>query len=332
MYHRTFLIVAATLAAVATVSGTPQQSSQPTTTVRLTSPLGRTGFTGTIRIVAQVVTPVPGGVVPVRFFVDDKPLPEDTDGPPYMAEWVDENPYEARKIRVEVDDAALGVVRDVVELAPLDVVEEAHVASVLVEALVTDVKGRAISTLAPGDFTLLENDAPQTLDLVQLERMPTQFTLLVDTSQSMARRIDLVRATAKRLTTRLRQGDMVVVAPFRRSLEAFTGPTNDAATIADAISAVRAGGGTAIADALVQLPEVFARFEGRHVVILVTDGYDEHSVTPMGEALEALKRVHATVYVVGIGGVAGISLKGETLLRRIASQTGGRALFPAREE
>jgi Mg-chelatase subunit ChlD len=37
------------------------------------------------------------------------------------------------------------------------------------------------------------------------------------------------------------------------------------------------------------------------------------------------------VYVVGIGGVAGISLKGELLLRQIAKQTGGRAFFPSRD-
>ena len=38
------------------------------------------------------------------------------------------------------------------------------------------------------------------------------------------------------------------------------------------------------------------------------------------------------MFVVGIGGVAGISLKGETLLRRIATQMGGRAFFPNRED
>jgi Ca-activated chloride channel family protein len=37
------------------------------------------------------------------------------------------------------------------------------------------------------------------------------------------------------------------------------------------------------------------------------------------------------VYVVGIGGVAGISLKGERTLKALAAGTGGRAFFPARE-
>jgi hypothetical protein len=104
-----------------------------------------------------------------------------------------------------------------------------------VDASVIDRNGRSIATLKPADFTLFEDGAQQTLDLVQLQRMPTQFTLLIDGSQSMSRRIDLVHATARRITKRLRLGDMVTVAPFRREVEAMTGPTDDEATIAAAI-------------------------------------------------------------------------------------------------
>ena len=270
--------------------------------------------------------------MPVRFFVDGTLLGEDVDGPPYVTEWVDENPYEPREIRVEVEDGSGSRVHDAVSLTPVDVVEEAHVASVLVDASVTDETGRAIATLTEDDFTLFEDEVTQTLDLVQLQRVPTQFTLLVDSSQSMARRIDLVRATAKRLTTRLREGDTIVVAPFRRAIDAITGPTVDADTIAGAISGIRAAGGTAILDTLSRLPGVLTTGERRHVVVLLSDGYDEHSRESLASAIAALQRLHATTYVVGIGGVAGISLKGETLLRQIAKQTGGRAFFPTREE
>ncbi len=306
-------------------------AAEQATTVKLTSPLGRTGLTGPIRIVAQVVTPVPGGIVPVRFFVDNVLLGEDSDGAPYFVEWVDENPYEAREIRAEVTAGDETIV-DRVTLQPLELIEETQVASVLVDAAVSDRTGRSIASLKPGDFTLFEDDTKQTLDLVQLQTVPTQFTLLVDGSQSMSRRIDLVRATARRLTGRLREGDMVTVAPFRRSIDAMTGPTNDAATIAAAISGIRAEGGTAILDSLSLLPDVFAQAEGRQVIILVTDGYDEHSKTSLKYALGRIKQVQATIFVIGIGGVAGVSLKGETLLRQIANETGGRAFFPSRED
>jgi Ca-activated chloride channel family protein len=305
---------------------------EPAASVRLTSPLGRTGISGTIRIVAQVVTQVANGVIPVRFYVDDKLLGEDTDGAPYYVEWNDENPYEPREIRAEIDDDAGGVIADRVSLTPLEVIEETQVASVLVDAAVYDRNGKNVASLAASDFTLFEDDVKQALDLAQLQQLPTSFTLLVDGSQSMSRRIDLVHATARRITSRLRSGDMVTVAPFRREIEVMTGPTTDEPTIAAAISGIQAVGGTAILDALATLPERFAAVEGRQVIVLVTDGYDEHSKTSIEAALAGVKRLQTTVYVIGIGGVAGVSLKGETLLRRIAKETGGRAFFPAREE
>ena len=132
----------------------PAAGQNGETSIRITSPLGRTGVPGVVRVVAQVVTPVPGGVVPVRFFVDDTLLGEDIDGPPYVAEWEDLNPYEARVIRAEIDDGKGGIVEDRVSLASLELIEEAFVASVLVEATVTDEAGRYVSTSRRSDFAL----------------------------------------------------------------------------------------------------------------------------------------------------------------------------------
>jgi Ca-activated chloride channel homolog len=297
-----------------------------------TSPLGRTGVPGVIRVVAQVETSAERGVVPVHFFVDGQSIGDDVDGPPYVVEWEDQNPYEAREIRVDVEDGRGGVASDRVALPALEVIEETSVASVLIEATVLDEESRYISHLVKEDFRLAEDGVVHPLDLAQLQTLPTTFTLLIDASQSLSRRIEMVKAAARRLSTQLRKGDKVIVAPFRTTVEATTGPTDDAATITDAIGAIQARGGTAILDALAQLPDLFNRIEGRHVVVLLTDGYDERSTTPYDDAMSALQKLQATTYVVGIGGVAGISLKGEMLLRRIARQMGGRAFFPFREE
>ena len=116
------------LAAVALeAASAPAAGPDPITSIRITSPLGRTGVPGVIRVVAQVVTAAPAGVVPVRFFVDDRLLGEDLDGPPYVTEWEDENPYEPRVIRAVVEDGRGGVVEDHVSLASLEVIEEASV-------------------------------------------------------------------------------------------------------------------------------------------------------------------------------------------------------------
>ena len=65
----------------------------------------------------------------------------------------------------------------------------------------------------------------------------------------------------------------------------------------------------------------------------MTDGYDEHSVTSLAQALAALQRLHADHLRRSASAASpAISLKGELLLRQIAKQTGGRAFFPSREE
>ena len=45
-----------------------------------------------------------------------------------------------------------------------------------------------------------------------------------------------------------------------------------------------------------------------------------------------MKAAQATLFVVGVAGGAGISIKGERALRSLAEQSGGRAFFPSREE
>jgi VWFA-related protein len=148
----------------------------------------------------------------------------------------------------------------------------------------------------------------------------------------MARRFDFVREAAGRVVSYLRSRDQVLVAPFSNSLGVMTGPTNDKDTVRDAISSIVAKGGTAIHDCLIEVAGRLSNVPGRRAVILVTDGYDENSKSSADEAMAALKKAQVTTYIVAVGGVAGISLKGERTLRAIATATGGGAFFPRREE
>jgi Ca-activated chloride channel homolog len=306
-------------------------SSSTPLSVRITSPLGRTGTEGAIRIVAQIEHPPGTPLLPVRFFVDNVLLGEDSDGPPYAIEWTDENPFELREIRVEVSDATGNSARDAVLLRPLEIIERSEVSSVLLEATVQDAQARFVTGLAADAFTLTENDELQQIDIVRPETMPATFTLLIDSSQSMSRRIDFVQDAAASLTRHLRPQDQVIVVPFKRGIGAITGPTNDRATVVEAIRDIHAQGGTAILDSLEQTAQVLGAVEGRHAIVLVTDGYDEHSTRPYEDTIRTVQATGASVYVVGIGGVAGISLRGERFLKELATRTGGRAFFPSRE-
>jgi VWFA-related protein len=110
-----------------------------------------------------------------------------------------------------------------------------------------------------------------------------------------------------------------------------TGPTRDQETIAGAIDGIVPSGGTAILDSLAAAAGEMDGIAGHHVIVLITDGYDEHSDLHFERSLEAIKATRATVFVIGVSGVAGISLEGEKLLRQLAEETGGRAFFPSRE-
>ncbi len=78
--------------------------------------------------------------------------------------------------------------------------------------------------------------------------------------------------------------------------------------------------------------DTLATAERRRAIVLITDGYDEHSESAFDATVSKLRKSAVTLYVVGMGGIAGISLKGEKLLSKLADETGGRAWFPRDEK
>jgi VWFA-related protein len=338
MKHTLCLIVLLVAMGVA-VMGAPQSparsgSAQPLPTVRITSPLGRTGLPATIRIVAQIQWPdidKHSQSLTVNFLVDDKSVGMVDSGPPYAVSWTDDNPFEPRRIVVEAHDASGTSARDEVILPAFDLTDRTEVRSIVVEAGVYDRRDRAVSTLQAGDFVLRENGEIQTLDLVKPETLPTTTLLLVDSSQSMAGRFAEVRHAASRVAQALGGQDHVIIAPFNQHIGAVTGPTNDAATIEESIDAMRATGGTAILNALNDGVRLLDGVGGRRVIILITDGFDENSTVDAATALNAAQSNQVTVYSVALGGVTGVSLVGERMLRQLTDASGGRAFFPWRD-
>jgi Ca-activated chloride channel homolog len=326
-----FVMGAAAAAQDAVPSPEKAASADESHVVRITSPLGRTGSVTKVRIVAQIKVPAEVGPAKAWFYVDGTLVGVVEDGPPYSVDWVDDNPFVRREIVVQAQDKNGRNMEDKVVLPPFEITDQSDVTSVLLEAGVYDTHGRIASNLDPSTFAVLENGVRQTADQITRQTLPTTILLLVDGSQSMSRRMDFVRLAAERLGSALRQRDQVIVVPFNQQLGAITGPTSDAPTIAGAIAAMRAKGGTAILDSVQASLKLFDGADGRRTMVLITDGYDENSKTDIQTVLKAAEAQQVSIYVVGIGGVAGISLKGERMLREIADKTGGRIFFPPRE-
>jgi Ca-activated chloride channel family protein len=319
------------LAAAPSARPLASDADNATPLLKITSPLGRTGLPGVIRVVARLDGVDPAVPVQVDFYVDKRFHERDEDGPPFDALWTDDSPFEPRELTVQAVLPSGQTLTDTISLKPLQVTERAEIMSVTVEASVRDGKGRFIRDLRAPDFEILEDTEPQDIDLVTQQRDPALFALLVDSSQSMAIRADAVRETASRLLKPLEPDDQIVVAPFSKRIVSITGPTTDRETVLGAIDAIRPAGGTAILDALGEAAAALSGGARRRAIVLITDGYDEHSESASSSAVDQLRKSDITLYVVGLGGVAGISLRGEKLLGELASETGGRAWFPRDE-
>jgi VWFA-related protein len=321
-------LLVAGLVALAVSVGASASASDDAPALRITSPLGRTGLPGTIRIVARLDGSDKRLPTKVDFLVDNMPLTSDTDGPPYEALWSDDNPFERRELtaRAEFDDGP--ALTDTVILNPMTVSEATEVTSVALETSVLTPKGQFVRGLTAEAFHVYENDEEQELDAVSQRREPALFAVLVDSSQSMAMRADALRLAARRLLEPLAAEDEVVVAPFSRHILELTGPTTDRRTALDAIAGIRPSGGTAILDALEEAAKGLSASPRRKAIVLLTDGYDEHSQSRIDATTEVLRQSGITLYVIGIGGIAGVSLKGESVLGGLAAATGGRAWFP----
>jgi VWFA-related protein len=74
--------------------------------------------------------------------------------------------------------------------------------------------------------------------------------------------------------------------------------------------------------------DLLRREAGRRVIILVTDGEDTASSVKLRDAIERTWRSEIIVYSIGIGGPMGVD---SGTLKKIASETGGRAFFPRNE-
>ena len=320
-------LIAAAFLAFGTAANPRAADTKPA--IHITSPVGRTGIPATIRIVARLdgFQQPPDGLE-VEFYVDKLHLSTDTDGPPYEALWNDDNPFEPREIEVRAVLPSGAVLTDSVALGPLTVSEAVDVRRVVVDASVLDGKGRFVSDLGEDDFQVFEDSEPQKLDQVFHRRDPVTFTLLVDSSQSMAYRADALRQAARQLLGSLHKDDRVIVAPFSRHILNVTGPTTDHATALQAIGGIKPSGGTAILDVLQEAASAQVDDGERRALVLITDGYDEHSTSDLDSTIEKLRKANVTLYVVGIGGIAGISLKGEGVFAKLAEVTGGRAWFP----
>lgn len=175
-----------------------------------------------------------------------------------------------------------------------------------VTATVTDAAGRFVSGLTHDDFTVYEDDQPQTVAYFRTERVPVSLGLVLDTSGSMAgEKIDDARAALGRFVNELLgEDDQVFLYRFSDHPMLVQGWTDDASLLSRAMARVAANGGTALYDAVFESIPLAER--GRHTkraLVVISDGNDTSSIATLDEVRQRLRNSDVLVYAVGIDGV-----------------------------
>lgn len=201
---------------------------------------------------------------------------------------------------------------------------------------VRDASGELLTNLDKQDFRVLDSSVPQEIALFERNTsLPLSVAILVDTSGST--QIDLhyeVDSVLRFIPTLLGSGnpdDTFALFSFnwRTSLEVDF--SRNLRRAEHSLRALRGEGGTSLYDAIYLASDALAGREGRHVMVIVTDGGDTTSYKRYDDALAAAQQADTVIYpivVVPIEADAGRNLGGEHALATLAASTGGRIFYP----
>jgi VWFA-related protein len=214
---------------------------------------------------------------------------------------------------------------------------------------VTDRRNRHVVGLGPGDFTVYEDGVLQEIKHFASEsNLPLRIGLLVDMSNSVRPRFQFEQEAAiDFLFTVLRpKTDRAFLIAFDTNPVLTQDFTDDPQTMADAIRALRAGGGTALHDAIWLASKKLGESSGtttRKMLIVLSDGEDTASNVTSRDALEMTLRHEVTIFTVSTSAApikySGKSAelqnpcevlgeRGDKMLQEFAEKTGGTSYCP----
>jgi Ca-activated chloride channel family protein len=217
---------------------------------------------------------------------------------------------------------------------------------------VTDKKNHYITDLGKDELEVLEdNKAQQIFSFERQTDLPITIAMVIDVSLSEEGTLPYEREAGKRFFSRVLRPkkDLGAVISFEGEATLVQGLTSDPDKLQRALDEVRItatgavarsgvgtppingdsrSGSTAIWDAVYSVStDLLRREAGRRVIILITDGEDTSSRVKMREAIERTWRNEVIIYSIGIGE----SSIDTGSLKKVASETGGRAFFPRGE-
>jgi len=201
---------------------------------------------------------------------------------------------------------------------------------------VTDKHGHYVKDLKKNDFRVLDDNKPalQIRSFRNETDLPLQVGLLVDASNSVRDRFKFEQEAAIEFLNQIirHKYDSAFIIGFDTTPEVTQDFTDNTELLSKGVRALRAGGGTAMYDALYfacrdKLLKAPHSGPARKAIILLSDGDDNQSRVTREEAIEMAQRAEVIIYTISTN-VSGMKASGDKVLERIADATGGRAFFP----
>ena len=200
---------------------------------------------------------------------------------------------------------------------------------------VADKKRQLITNLDASDFAIFEDGKPQTIFAFargEETGPPLHIGVLLDISASQAEDLDFTQSAVIKFLTSLGDAEDVTFITFSDRVRGTRVPRSELPYLLEGIRQLRAGGGTAMYDAIASYLDGASEQSGRKVMVLYTDGADTRSTLRIGELMKMLKSSDVTVYTIGMldNQLLSQQLMQRAILADIAESTGGAAFFPWR--
>ncbi len=206
---------------------------------------------------------------------------------------------------------------------------------------VTDKREHFVKDLTQNDFRVIDDNKPalSIRSFSHETNLPLRVGLLIDASNSVRDRFKFEQEAAIEFLNQIIRPryDKAFVIGFDTTPEVTQDFTDDTEKLSHGVRMLRAGGGTAMYDAiyyacrdkLMQADK--GQLATRRAIILLSDGEDNQSRVSREEAVEMAQRAEVIIYAISTN-TSGVKLRGDKVLEYFADQTGGKAFFPFRIE
>lgn len=197
---------------------------------------------------------------------------------------------------------------------------------VVLNATITDKRGKPVMNLKQEDIRILEDGVEQEIAFFESFESPFAATLLIDTSGSMESRVTLARAAAIKFLETMRGFDFAALYHFNSRVELIQDFTNLKHLPFPAYN-LKANGFTKLNDAVYIAAEALKnRPEKRRAIIVLSDGADTRSRHSQEKALRAAMDADATIYTVDMADNTKRNVRNffnRKILKNFSDKTGG---------